>query len=165
METITQKKLQAELEYLRKRKAKADELGPEVIARTQVQYDGIVARIRELEAELGIGAAPDKPVNHCMAVLPHTFALFLNKWLGMECRPDMDSRYSQALEAIGLAFERILAAVQADDVAAHADAWTALDTAVGTLVVKLKDDNTTRQLGFTEVESHVECPFDQKCTA
>lgn len=46
------KKKQYQLEALQARKAKADSLGPEVIARTRAKYDGICAEIAALQDEL-----------------------------------------------------------------------------------------------------------------
>lgn len=46
------KKKQYQLEALQARKAKADSLGPEVIARTREKYDGICAEIAALQDEL-----------------------------------------------------------------------------------------------------------------
>lgn len=52
MTNTERKKKQYQLQALKARKAKADALGPEVIARTRAKYDGICAEIRQLETEL-----------------------------------------------------------------------------------------------------------------
>lgn len=52
MNPIERKKKQYQLDALRARKAKADVLGPEIIARTQATYDGICTEIKQLEQEL-----------------------------------------------------------------------------------------------------------------
>lgn len=164
MQTVTD--IQNQLTELKARKAKADAMGPAVIAQSQAMYDDIVVRIRELEAELAL--LQDNPLvsNHCMAVLPLTFMLFQCKWMGIECRTDIDKRYGQELEQIGAAFSSMIGAIQADDVSAHVEAWTALDTVVDKLVAQLKGEQTAKQLGFTEMECDgSDRPFEQKCTA
>jgi len=61
MTPIDRRKKQYQLEALRARKAKADGLGAEVIARTRTTYDGICAEINLLERELAEDdAAPVK---------------------------------------------------------------------------------------------------------
>lgn len=56
MTPLERKKKQYQLDALRARKAKAEALGAEVIARTRATYDGICTEIKQLEQELAADA-------------------------------------------------------------------------------------------------------------
>lgn len=95
MTPIERKKKQYQLDALRARKAKADALGSEIIARTQVTYDSICTEIRQLEQELAADAYdPIAALTEFMLEIPTW------QWARSDYLPDCKQHRPDILSAI-----------------------------------------------------------------
>lgn len=151
MVTVDIKKKQYQLQALRARKAKADSLGPEVIARTQATYDGICAEIARLEKELGVRTDP--MMVHLQKVMHETLTW---QWPGNGVYEQCEKTYPEITAAVDTASRALSRAYNAGDTKtfyAEVDKYRAALLQMNEIC-----NDPIKQMGLKEVSDN-DCPW------